>query len=107
MVSIPLPKLHNKSNSFQCKLEGREAYIQGANNRMYFYVIFLHVDGPTRDRGRGGGALKQQRYKRFKRCSTSKILPYDFIHRYVSLAVLRTLSPWKKYKVEPHGSGLP
>ena len=38
------------------KLEGREAYIQGAYNRMYFYVIFLHVDGPTLER-RGGGGL--------------------------------------------------
>ena len=48
-----ISKLHSKSNSFQYKPEGREAYIQGAYNRMHFYAIFLHVDGPTLER-RGG-----------------------------------------------------
>ena len=48
-----ISKLHSKSNSFKYKLQGREAYIQGAYNRMYFYAIFLHVDGPTLER-RGG-----------------------------------------------------
>ena len=59
-----ISKLHSKSNSFQYKLEGREAYIHGAYNRMYFYAIFLHVDGPTLER-RGGGLIKRQRCKRF------------------------------------------
>ena len=45
-----ISKLHSKSNSFQYKPEGREAYIQGAYNRMHFYAIFLHVDGPTLER---------------------------------------------------------
>ena len=48
-----ISKLHSKSNSFKYKLQGREAYIQGAYNRMYFYAIFLHVDGPTLERRRG------------------------------------------------------
>ena len=48
-----ISKLHSKSNSFKYKLQGREAYIQGAYNRVYFYAIFLHVDGPTLERRRG------------------------------------------------------
>ena len=51
--------------------KGREAYIQGAYNRMYIFMLFLACRWAYTGEGAGGELIKRQRCKRFKRSGTT------------------------------------